>query len=67
MNTHTKTPSEFLNFGRYLLGPHPFTGEPDCWFYYRGDPPRPFTPEDNERAEKLAAEILNRDLVLAAP
>lgn len=51
---------DFVAFGPLLLiGPHPVTRKPDSWLYVPGDPPVPLSPEDNERAEKLAAEIFN--------
>ena len=53
---------DFVGFGRFLIGPHPVTREPNCWLYFRTAPPTPLSPEENERAEKIAADVFNMPL-----
>ena len=60
MTAAPRMSDDYVWFGILLLGPHPITQEPNSWFYTRTDPPTPLSPEDNERAEKLAAEVFNR-------
>lgn len=52
-------PDDWLYMGSYLVGPHPITKEARRWFYTNTLPPVPLSPEDNEKAEKIACDIFN--------
>lgn len=53
--------------GDYIVGPHPVTGQPLGWHYRPGSPPQALSTEENERYEKLVADVFASTVVSGSP